>query len=997
MAVCHFSYSSNSCPVSITDPNSQSDGFLFLNSFGQTITPTCDGQIVEVFIPIASATPVQMQIFQGSAPSSNPLATVSGTIMTEGWLFSLPQNLVVQSGTTYYLRFTNTSQILYSFTDTMQYNGGSAFVNDIPFPNRDIIMNVSIEPQAVLATCDISRMHSAPSLVIIPNYTQQMIPTCNAALTSLLVQASDDSGGSLTLNIKKSLVDVSPSLYTTTATSINGNTLFLVEPPILFEQNVPIFFEINSSNNNNVLMSLASSTESDVLFFNGSVFSNFSSGYTAFMDTNAPNAVSPFYCSTFSDVSNIGQLFFEAGQSFSLDCGGVLDKIVFKTGTTSTLELKLFEGNPLDNVLLATVYGDHTGSNFNFEFLFPNELTLQPQTSYTFVISDPLGGNIGFFYNNTDVYPNGDFYLSGGFIGIDLRFYVGLRQPCQTPAPIVPNTQFSYIFGQSLADISVQGTDIVWFDAPLGGNQLTPNTAMSYSNTYYVAQTLNGCVGPRVAVNTTEILPTIANANCNTTVLNTQQDRIYATEIPGVSIAQWVFKIDNGTQSFEVTRQVNFIHFFDFMPNITYGTTYQVSVAVYLNGFTNGFGPSCPISITGSPKTSLAPAFCNATLPSINTNMSLRAVDLAMGYRIYVKNMTSGNTQSIVKMGNTSESRRVRISDFSNSALGTTFKVWAEVTLDGTNFITVLETDPEVCEVTTPTPPIPTTQMVRCGTTLPGMNVNLTAAWVSDLVQEWNYVVVDANDNTLSQVTKSTNGVQLSEFSGLPITGGTGYRIKVRVRMYNTWGNFGTTCIITTPGFAPGATLPTTQLQASRCNTVIPGMNVILRAAWVSDQVTSHTFALVDANNNILSEVERPNNDLILSQFPGVTIVTGTVYRIRVKVRINNEWSAYGGVCTITTPGGQSPITKLAIAADMPLFKVEAYPNPFSEHIQLNITTSSTSAVEVRIFDMTGKCISNTKLSDVHQIQIGNALAPGIYHLQVIQDDKLQLLKIVKK
>lgn len=487
--------------------------------------------------------------------------------------------------------------------------------------------------------------------------------------------------------------------------------------------------------------------------------------------------------------------------------------------------------------------------------------------------------------------------------------------------------------------------------------------------------------------------PSIAAANCNTTINNILTEQVFAESFPGAT--QWIFKIDNGTNSFTVTRDVNSFFFFNFLSHITYGTTYQVSVAAVVDGVPTAFGNACPITLTATPKTTLLPEFCGSTLPNMFVNMQLRTVLLAAGYRIHVKNMTTNEIVTVVRVGNDSGARRVRLSDFSNAAFGTTFKVWAEVTLDGVNYIEVLENDPVVCEVFAPAPAIPTTQMSRCNTTLPSNLVNLTAVWVSDNVQEWNFVIVDANDNTISEVTKSTNGVLLSEFPALTVVFGTPYLFKVRVKMFNTWGNFGTTCTITTAGIGPNTPIPTTQLVASRCNTVLPGTNVILRGAWVSDQVTSHTFALVDENNNIISEVERPNNDLLLSHFSNVTIQAGTTYRIRVKVQINNIWGSYGGVCTVTTPGGQAPAARLNNNANDTEDQIVAFPNPFVDNFTLKLANQSSATIA--IFEVNGRLVEKKSFEGSSEITLGNNLSKGVYFVLITQGEVSKTIKMTKK
>ncbi|MCY1233642.1 hypothetical protein D9M72_461930 [compost metagenome] len=50
-----------------------------------------------------------------------------------------------------------------------------------------------------------------------------------------------------------------------------------------------------------------------------------------------------------------------------------------------------------------------------------------------------------------------------------------------------------FVTGQTLADFVVNGTDIIWYDAEIGGNILPLSTLIVSGVTYYASQTVNGC------------------------------------------------------------------------------------------------------------------------------------------------------------------------------------------------------------------------------------------------------------------------------------------------------------------------------------------------------------------------------------------------------------------------------------------------------------------------------------------------------------------------
>jgi hypothetical protein len=79
-------------------------------------------------------------------------------------------------------------------------------------------------------------------------------------------------------------------------------------------------------------------------------------------------------------------------------------------------------------------------------------------------------------------------------------------------APTGPGTQ-NFTAGQTLADLTVNGTGIVWYSAPIGGTSLPDNTPLTDNNTYFAAQSIGGCesrntLSNRLAITTLLVLDT---------------------------------------------------------------------------------------------------------------------------------------------------------------------------------------------------------------------------------------------------------------------------------------------------------------------------------------------------------------------------------------------------------------------------------------------------------------------------------------------------------
>jgi hypothetical protein len=91
--------------------------------------------------------------------------------------------------------------------------------------------------------------------------------------------------------------------------------------------------------------------------------------------------------------------------------------------------------------------------------------------------------------------------------------------------------------------------------------------------------------------------------------------------------------------------------------------------------------------------------------------------------------------------------------------------------------------------------------------------------------------------------------------------------------------------------------------------------------------------------------------------------------------------------------------TEEVIASVKTPFAVVAYPNPYSENFNLNLTTSSQDKVGIMVYDMIGKLLDQREVrpSDVSELQIGYNLPSGIYNVIVTQGTEVKALRVVKR
>lgn len=76
----------------------------------------------------------------------------------------------------------------------------------------------------------------------------------------------------------------------------------------------------------------------------------------------------------------------------------------------------------------------------------------------------------------------------------------------QVATPPTANSTQSFNSGDTLANLSVTGTNLQWYTSLTGGSLLPLNTVLVNGATYYVSQTVNGCESSRIAITVTQNL-----------------------------------------------------------------------------------------------------------------------------------------------------------------------------------------------------------------------------------------------------------------------------------------------------------------------------------------------------------------------------------------------------------------------------------------------------------------------------------------------------------
>jgi hypothetical protein len=114
-------------------------------------------------------------------------------------------------------------------------------------------------------------------------------------------------------------------------------------------------------------------------------------------------------------------------------------------------------------------------------------------------ISDTEAGPM----DDEDVLTNGTYYVSQTVNGCESTRTEVSVSITVVAEPVAEDEQ-DFTAGQTIADLDVTGTGLIWYDAD--GNELDPSTVLVDGTTYFVRQVIDGCEGPLTSVTANEAL-----------------------------------------------------------------------------------------------------------------------------------------------------------------------------------------------------------------------------------------------------------------------------------------------------------------------------------------------------------------------------------------------------------------------------------------------------------------------------------------------------------
>lgn len=187
----------------------------------------------------------------------------------------------------------------------------------------------------------------------------------------------------------------------------------------------------------------------------------------------------------------------------------------------------------------------------------------------------------------------------------------------------------------------------------------------------------------------------LAAAYCNST-LTSLTDQMFCDPVNNAT--NYRYLIENSASGFSTvfTRNAFDNEFnLNWISGIQYATVYTVKVAAYVNGIWGNYGTACTVTTPNPvPKTKLAAASCNISIPLLATGLYSEAVANATNYRYLVENVSLGFSK--VSTRNASDNL-FRLSWVSGISLNTTYTVKVAAYVNG-----VWGEYGTACTVTTP-------------------------------------------------------------------------------------------------------------------------------------------------------------------------------------------------------------------------------------------------------------------------------------------------------
>jgi PKD repeat protein len=513
--------------------------------------------------------------------------------------------------------------------------------------------------------------------------------------------------------------------------------------------------------------------------------------------------------------------------------------------------------------------------------------------------------------------------------------------------------------------VTLSGTgasSYAWTGGITNGVPFTAATTTTYTVTGTAA---SGCTSTAIATVTVASAPSLSVVSnpVNGIVCTGNQATLTAS---GAQSYLWSGGITNGVA---------------FTPPAT--TTYTVT-----GTDANGCTATAQSTITVqncSFQTQLNSTWCGATNVTLSQTIVANTVSGATNYQFWFQNTTLGYSQTRIKGNGIAN---IPLSWISGLQYNTTYEVRVRCYINGQ-----WQAYGPMCTLTTAAS-IPSPQLTNCAMTNCTYSTLLTVNSIAG-AQDYCYEITNAQQPLTSTVYRgsATPSIGVSWLTGIQY--GRTYDVRVRVKVGNVWGPYGSTCT-----FTMQAAAPTTQLT-TLCNA--SGLTTTTTLAWSSvTGASNYRVNITNATTGYNQTKLKGNNGTTmgLSQFTGLQ--NNTTYTVMIATYIGGTWNAYGPACTITI--GSVVRLENPDAAENTAFNfgVSMYPNPIGTGVNpfVTITGADQQEAMVTIMDLTGRVITTYQLfvegnSYTTELTGFPDLVSGMYIMQVQVGEQVESKRFV--
>jgi hypothetical protein len=156
---------------------------------------------------------------------------------------------------------------------------------------------------------------------------------------------------------------------------------------------------------------------------------------------------------------------------------------------------------------------------------------------------------------------------------------------------------------------------------------------------------------------------------------------------------------------------------------------------------------------------------------------------------------------------------------------------------------------------------------------------------------------------------------------------------------------------------------------------------------------TKYKF-LLTYNGQRIDSVTTTSASVTGSSFKKTTgKIVGRNYGLQVALEYKGAFTAYSGLCSLTyvSPLG---LSRSSVKEEV---VIQAYPNPFHDGIVFE--SNDQTSMTVKVYDMTGRNVANHtgSISELNQTKIGNDFTPGVYHIQIENENFSQSIRMIKE